>query len=177
MLKRLAGCLILSAVLATPASAQGLGIRGGLTFADISDVDDLDSRTGLALGVHVNLPLASMFVQTEALYIQKGADDFDADFLEGSALLKLGIPLPVVSIYGLAGPFAGYRVSCSVPSGDCNDEKWDYGAVLGAGVRIGAVKGLTGEVRYEFGFKNLADEASSVSPKSRTWLLLAGFDF
>jgi len=177
MLKRLAGCLILSAVLATPALGQGLGIRGGVTFSDLTEADDLDSRTGLALGVHVNLPLASMLVQTEALYIQKGAADFDADFLEGSALLKLGIPLPVVSLYGLVGPFAGYRVSCDVPVGDCNEEKWDYGAVLGGGVRIGAVKGLTGEVRYEYGFKNLAEEASSISPQSRTWLLLAGFDF
>ena len=177
MLKRLAGCMILSAVLASPASAQGFGLRAGLTFADITDVDDLDSRTGFAVGVNVRLPIASTFVTTEALYVQKGAEDFEADFLEGSALLKLGIPLPGISLYGLGGPFAAYRVACDVPVGECNDEKWDYGLALGAGIRFGALKGITAEARYEWGFKNLAEDGAGVEPKSKTWLLLAGFDF
>ena len=63
-----------------PASAVGgveAGIKGGVNFAnqtvDPSDMEPNNSRTGLALGGYVGIPVMPSFkIQPEALFMMKG---------------------------------------------------------------------------------------------------------
>lgn len=176
--------LLMPFLLTTPAVAQGAwGIKAGLTFADISDVD-VDSRTGYAAGLSYRFSASSVLtIQPEVMYVAKGAEDIELGNIDVPVFLKFDLPLEILNLYAQAGPYASFNVSCDIPEvspgvDPCDDiEDVDYGGAVGAGVRLGGVSGLNFEARYQFGVNEISSEGVDVDPKNKTWFLLAGIDF
>ncbi len=141
------------------SSAQDikLGFKGGVNFATLNgdDVsDDLDGRTGYHIGAVVQLSIAETFaIQPELLYSAQGADDFDIDYLNLPILAKLKFA-KVFSVE--AGPQLGFLVN----EGDGVEdiESFDLSGAVGAGVEFGP---FFGQLRYNFGFTDVADEAEA----------------
>lgn len=181
MLKR--GLLGLSAavLLLAPsaASAQGvqLSAKGGLALMNVSEVE-VDGRTGFAAGLGANVGMAGPFsVQAEALYVQKGAEDLETAYLEVPVMFLYPIAMQgAVEPFVGAGPFVGFNLSCDAGGFDCGDdiESLEYGVAFGAGVRFGALRKLSAEVRYDLGLAEISEDSDV---KNRGWLLLFGFAF
>ena len=181
---RLAAPLLLALLVPVAAQAQvALGIKGGLTFADISDLD-VESRTGYAVGVAFRFaPSSVLTLQPEVMYVAKGAEEIELGNIDVPVLLKFDLPLSVVNVYAEAGPYASFNVSCDIPESSpgvdpCDAiEDTDFGGIVGGGVRLGGTRGLNLEARYQFGVTDLDSSGATFDPKNKTWFLLAGFDF
>ncbi len=181
---RLAAPLVAALLIPAGAEAQlAFGVKAGLTYADISELE-VDSRTGYAAGVALRFAPASVLtIQPEVMYVAKGAEDIELENIDVPVLLKFDLPLLVVNLYAVAGPYASFNVSCDMPEvipgvDPCDDlEDTDFGGILGAGVRLGGIRGLNLEARYQFGVTSLDSSGATVDPKNKTWFLLAGFDF
>ena len=166
MIRRSASILLVlltSLVIGSEAEAQifTLGVKGGGTFATISDpdgaFDDVGRRAGSVFGAYAQLGGRVGF-RGEVLLVQKGFDgrqdgvdfEFDVDYVEIPALLvvRLGTGPVRPALYG--GAAVGFERSCEFTargtmlsaSGDCDDpeldverEELDAGAVFGAGSR------------------------------------------
>ena len=176
--------LLMALLLPGTAVAQvALGIKGGLTFADLSDLD-VDGRTGYAAGVALRFaPSGVLSIQPEVMYVAKGAEEIELGNIDLPLLLKFDLPLTVVNVYAEAGPYASFNVSCDIPEvtpgvDPCDDiEHTDFGGIVGGGVRLGGTRGLNLEARYQFGVTDLDSSGATFDPKNETWFLLAGFDF
>ena len=137
--------VLVALLLPNPAGAQlAFGVKGGLTFADISDVD-ADSRTGWAAGVALRFaPSAVLTIQPEVMYVAKGAEDIELGNIDVPLLLKFDLPLEVLNLFATAGPYASFNVSCDIPAvspgvDPCDDiEDTDFGGVLGEACGSGA---------------------------------------
>ena len=89
-----------------PASAIGAveaGIKGGVNIAnqsvDPSDLEPDNSRTGLALGGYVGIPVMPSFkIQPEALFMMKG-DEGSNGGVDGSYKLNY-VEVPVLAKFG-----------------------------------------------------------------------------
>ncbi|MGQ0704490.1 MAG: porin family protein [Gemmatimonadales bacterium] len=181
---------VLTCSLGAPAAvlAQSIGIKAGLSFGDISHKgvlpDNLKTRTGFAAGIYVGSGGLIGF-GAEGLYAQRGLDENQAvseqevklDYIDVPVYLKITLPTPTVQPFGYAGPQLSYEVRCRTASGgDCADagqrEKWDYAAVIGAGIRI---KGFGIEGRYVYGLRDLklSTITSEESYQTRSFLILA----
>jgi len=170
-------------------SAQGsLGIKGGLSFATLSnDRPDWKSRTGFAAGIALDLRGGLIGVQPEVLYVQKGvafdgtpssaSDAPRLSYIDIPVLLKVTIPVPLVQPMVYAGPSVNFRLTCSFNDVDCKDltSGTDYGVVLGGGVRLGGNHGFTVEGRYTWGLKDVHDPTAGVKNQTRTFLIMVGF--
>ncbi|MGH7585752.1 MAG: porin family protein [Gemmatimonadales bacterium] len=174
-------------LLPAAAGAQlAFGVKAGLTFADLSDVD-ADSRTGWAAGVALRLaPSALLSIQPGVMYVAKGAEDIELGNIDVPVLLKFDLPLEALNLFATAGPYASFNVSCDIPAVspgvDPRDdiEETDFGGVQGGGVRLGSVRGVRGlnfEAPYQFGVTDISPEGVDVDPKNKPWFLLAGLDF
>jgi hypothetical protein len=198
----LTGILILSG---TSAQA-GLGVKAGLNFADINDVQELDSidrienetKHGFIVGGHINFPLTpTLKLQIEGLYSVKGSvgNAYGGDFtrqkwenkltyLEVPVLLKLEFPTPALKpfIYG-GGSVSRLLTAEERARDDWYDIKeklneYDYGLVVGGGLKL---FGLTVEGRYTKGLGEVVDEQDQhrlvAASKNRVYSLMVGLDF
>ena len=175
---------------APPAAlpAQSVGIKAGLSFGDISNKgvlpDNLKTRTGFAAGIYFGSTGLIGF-GAEALYAQRGLAENQAvseqevklDYIDVPVYLKVTLPTPTIQPFGYAGPQVSYEVRCRTASGgECADagdrEKWDYAAVIGAGIRF---KGFGLEGRYVYGLRDLklSTITSEESYQTRSFLILA----
>ena len=131
----------------------GFGIRGGLNFANLNDIDaDVDSRTGIMLGVYTNflIPNSPVYIQPEVLYTQKGYE-------VGDGTVKLDyIEIPVLARFDFItdgnitpnvyfGPYIGFNVNAEA-EGDGGEldideavEGTDFGVVVGGGLDFGRI--------------------------------------
>lgn len=168
-----------------PAMAAGgleAGVKGGVNIAnqstDPSDSELADSRTGLALGGFVGIPvLPSVRVQPEALFMMKG-DQESADGMTGSFKLNY-IEVPVLAKIGFLnqssahpslffGPSISFNTTAKAEvSGGGSDGSTDvkdyvnpvdFGVVVGGGVDF---QNFGIDVRYTRGLSNVND---SVDP-------------
>ncbi len=173
--------------------AQGeIGIKAGASFGDISNKGvlpgNLKHRTGFAGGLYFGSS-GLLGIGVEGLYAQRGAESDDAtatadtklDYIDVPVYLKVRIPTPGVKPFGYAGPQVSYEVKCRTGAGvDCGNystsgrSRWDYAAVIGAGIRIGGSTGFGIEGRYVYGLKDLKPSTvtSGSSYKNRSFLLL-----
>lgn len=182
--------------LAGPLSAQpAIGIKGGLSFGNISNKGvlpgNLDNRTGWAAGLYLGGGGVIGF-GVEGLYAQRGAESEETtataetrlDYLDIPAYLKIKLPIPGIKPFAFAGPQVSYEVKCRTGAGgDCGDygatgrSRWDYAGIIGAGVRLGSSGGVGFgiEGRYVYGLKDLKPSTitSSESFKNRSFLILA----
>lgn len=188
--------LLLAAVLlAAPVtlSAQGFGIKAGASFGDISNKGvlpgNLDHRTGFAAGLYAGSG-GLIGIGGEGLYAQRGlkgastsTEETRLDYLDMPVYVKVALPVPGIRPFAYAGPQVSYEVRCRTAAGGAcgadgstNREKWDYAAVIGAGVRLGSSNlGIGIEGRYVYGLRDLkiSTITSSDSYQTRSFLILA----
>lgn len=195
------GAITLLAI--APATAQLLpsyGVKAGLNFSNIN-LDDLDAshRTGVAGGLFVNLPWPGLNLQGEILYTTKGftegtlISDREFDFrmhdLQIPVLVKLALPLPMVSPSLYAGPALSYRLKGEVKDddGDWVDVKDDlksssWSLILGFDVKL--MSTLIVDFRYDLGLSainetSLGDNVTELNKdiKDRTLTAMVGWQF
>ncbi len=182
------------ALLAAPTGlfAQGIGIKAGASFGDISNKGvlpgSLKHRTGLAGGIYLASG-GAIGIGLEGLYDQRGLESDDAsiaetrlDYVDVPVYLKIALPIGGIRPFGYAGPQVSYEVRCRTASGDAcgaystsDRKKWDFAAVIGAGIRFGGGNlGFGIEGRYVYGLQDLkvSTVTSSESYKTRTFLIL-----
>lgn len=170
------------------ASAMvGIGVKAGLNFADLNDVESLDTidkienetKKGFVAGGHLAFPVSSLLkLQIEGLYSVKGStgnafDGVDVEkwenkltYLEIPILLKAEFPTPMLKPF----VYAGGSVSVLLKAEERIRADWfdikdslnsyDYGLVIGGGAEL---FGFTVEARYT---KGLSDAVESPDPQS-----------
>ena len=183
-MRRTALSLLAVAALAVPASAQ-LGVKAGVSFATLSNRSpDFDARTGFAAGISLDLGGGVIGLAPELLYVQKGTTSDGApsstavklSYAEIPVLLKVSLPIPSLQPFAYAGPSVSFRLGCEAGDTECDDDtikSTDYGAVLGAGVKLGGRFTLEG--RFNWGIADINNLSDGVDTKTRTFMVLAGF--
>lgn len=195
------------ALLAAPASGQGLGlgVEAGVNFADF-DVEapgevDTESVTGLRVGGVLRAGLGSVFgLQSGLYYAEKGSEtpfeevpeaEFSLSYFEVPLYLTLSIPtgrVPVTPrIY--AGPQVAFETSCdlSLTGGgtrDCDQsgvferESTEFSGVVGVGIDLDAGPGaFTVDARYVRGFTDLDSNQPDTEVKNTVLNVSAGYLF
>lgn len=183
------GVMALAAVLAPALHAQHpLGLKGGVTFANISNQGllpgSLSDRTGFTGGITTGGQMGLFGIGIDALYAQRGATSSSAgatadtrlDYIDVPAYLTLTVPSVAVQPFVYAGPQLSFEVRCRASNGTaCSNPdrpKTDYAAVAGAGLHVGG--GFSVEGRYVYGLRDLklGTLTSGASYKNRTFMLL-----
>ena len=159
----------------TNVNAQDInfGAKAGVNFASITgdDVDDLESRTSLHIGIVTEFVISDTFsFQPELLYSTQGATDSGDGWEE---TLKLDyINLPLMAKYYVsegfsleAGPQIGFLLNAEWDweedgdsgSEDIKDEVKgiDFGVNLGVGYKMES--GLNFGARYNLGLSDIND--------------------
>lgn len=194
-MRTLAGGLIAVVALTVSSNAASaqlgaeIGVRGGVSVASASfdlDTFDPDNRTGFVGGPFVDLDLGLFGVQVAALYHQMGFEDPDFDlklsYIEVPAVLKVGLPLPLVKPSVFAGVGLGFEGSCEINGADCTDgstNSTQYSGVAGADVKISLGRtSLWLDGRYNFGLNDVNDALDQVGDfKNRAWNFTVGIGF
>jgi hypothetical protein len=189
----LAAAAALTLGLAAQARAQvEVGVKAGLTFATISESNlspNFGNKTGFAAGVHFGIPLGSNFMlQPEGLIIQQGASvsttggdgDIKLTYFQVPLNLRLNFGSGSVRPFILAGPYAAFKLSCSIDdvlSTDCDDidvEGTDYGVDFGGGIRFSK---LFLEARYNLGLNDVSKLEEGFDSKQRVFVVMVGIAF
>jgi hypothetical protein len=186
---RLLTVVLLGLAPATLCAQAGFGIKGGVSYGNVSNrgilPGSLSGRTGFAIGVALGSATGVMGFGIEGLYAQRGltgAADGDSrklDYVDVPLYLRIMLPIGSVAPYAYAGPQMSFELNCSAGSSACppsDRPKRTTAAVLGGGVRVGPRKGFTLEGRYIYGLTDLKLNTitSSNSYKTRSFLILAG---
>ena len=181
----------LALVCAPAAYAQGggIGIKGGLSYGDVSHSGvlpgDLHSRTGFAVGLGVQTG-APVGLGLEALYAQRGVsggtlgESRELDYVDVPLYLRIAAPTPGLSPFAYAGPQVSFEIKCRAGGEDCPDTgrpQTTYAGVIGAGIRF--TGGLSLEGRYVYGLTNLklSTVSTTESYKNRSFMVLLGLGF
>lgn len=177
---------------AATASAQGIGIKGGAVWNDVSNrgalPGSLEGRTGWTAGLTFSTLKGPIGVGLDAMYAQRGlhsssgsANSRRFEYIDIPAYLRVMIPVPGVGPYLLAGPQVSFELSCRGGALTCNPDrpKTSYAGVIGAGLYFGERGGFSIEGRYMYGLTDLKLDTvtSSESYKTRSFLVLAGIQF
>jgi len=176
---------------ASPALGQGLGIKGGLSWNNVSNSGvlpgELQSHTGFAVGLGLGTTGTPFSVGIEGLYAQRGLDsdtpseDVRFAYVDVPAYLRLAIPTSALAPYAYAGPQISFEVSCEVGGAACSGDREtiSYAAVVGAGLRLGNQGALSVEARYIYGLSDLSWNTitDSDSYRTRSFMILAGLGF
>jgi len=195
--------VVLLALVATPAFAQGLtaaGVKVGVNFARLNSddelVDQLDTRTGLIAGGFVELGINDMFsIQPEVLYSQKGGKGGVTEVgLAYDATLKLDyveIPILAKFNFGTTGGVRPFVFTGPVPAfnirarfkqelaGTELEEDIDEDVKGGDfGWVFGGgvrVRGFSVDARYTFGFVAINEDETEEDVKNQVFSILVGF--
>ncbi len=186
------------------ALAQGgLGLKGGLSFGNVSNTGvlpgDLESRTGFTLGVSGGTAGSLIGFGADVLYAQRGLEskrgqgsaDRRIDYVDVPAYLRVGLPLFGLRPFAHAGPQISLEVSCRTGRegrGRCppsDRPSTTFAGVIGAGLGFaaGGNRMLTLEGRYIYGVSDLKlselgdFEFDSESFQDRSFVLIAGVRF
>jgi hypothetical protein len=198
--------LLLALTLATPsaAAAQGFGILGGVTFADLTGDDaeaNWDRSNGFLAGAFVRIPLGDVItVQPEVQYVRKGAEGEGAggdeavklDYLDVPVFLSFGLPTSF-GFHVLAGPNFSFEIGCDqdidpIVGGEINrdcdqdagfdDRKSFVSAVaVGAGLDLplgGA--GLFIDGRFVIDLESIRD-GGDIDVRNQVFEIVAGLSF
>ncbi len=186
------GFLLMAGTSATAyAQGGGLGIKGGLSYGNVSNSGALpgsvSQRSGFAIGLSGNTG-GVIGLGIEGLYAQRGFDNSVAadarhlDYIDVPIYLRLAAPLGTFAPFAYAGPQGSYELNCGTDSGNCPDSgrpKMTYSGVIGAGVAFGMLHGLSIEGRYVYGLTDLKLNTISTtqSYQTRSFMLLLGLGF
>ncbi len=177
-----------SLFLAGPALAQmGFGIKGGLNFSELSDIETIDtldqleseSKTDFVGGAYLKFPVGIFRLQVEGLYSLKGGEgqyhnqgigtqpwETQLTYFEIPVLLKYEFPTSILKPFLYGGGSVAFLMKAEKRN-QTVDTDWvdikddlkttDYGLVLGAGVEL---LGITVEGRYTHGLADTVDQKS-----------------
>ncbi len=173
-MKKLIIVLLVLFVSSVSSNAQsGLGIKAGLNFNTMSDLeygnikeDIFKKNTGFHVGVLYKFDLALGFViQPELLYTQKGGTidmsklesgvkdiDMKSHYLQLPVNIQWGLNLMLIRPFVMVTPYLNYHISSD---NDADFIKWDqkklgYGVGLGAGMDIWKFQ-ITGRYNWDLG--------------------------
>jgi hypothetical protein len=179
------------------ARAQaGFGIRGGVNFANLSNID-VDSHTGLLLGLYFDDSIVGnlLLLQPAVFYTQKGFEANDLtyriDYIEVPIQLRFNIVNPSgVLPFIYAGPYIGFKINTSFPDvpsavndvnvsnpdyinfNDADDVKnTDFGVSVGGGIDFGRIN--LG-VRYDAGLTHVFKNGDA---KNGVFSIVAGIGY
>lgn len=184
--------LLLCSTPAVVHAQGGVAIKGGFSYGNVSNrgvlPGNLDTRTGFAVGLAVGSARPLLSFGLEGLYAQRGVhsdsapDSRHLDYIDVPAYLRVTLPTPGLAPFAYVGPQVSFEVRCRAggsPCPDTNRPKTSTAAVIGAGVRLGQTSAFSVEGRYIYGLTDLklSTVTSSDSYKTRSFLILAGFEF
>jgi len=160
-------------------SAQTVGIKGGINFANMSlSNDDFGVSPKSIVGFHLGLVTdfklqESLHFNTGILYSLKGfkmeiegeSGTYKFNFLEIPMNLAYKFHVSETSNFFIqAGPYLGYALSGKEEAdGESNDlefgkdnwKRFDYGLGFGAGLELGSI---VASLNYQLGLANLVDD-------------------
>lgn len=198
MTRRISVALFLTlGALPVAANAQGLGLKVGGIFANVSNSgvlpNDMGSRTGFSAGLALGTKGRMIGFGAEALYVQNGlnsatpATELKINYVSVPVYLRLGLPTPGVRPFAYVGPQFSFELGCKLGGSDCPDatfgggerKKTTFAGVIGGGLRLGGKMGFTIEGRYIYGLTDLkyGTVSSGASYKDRDLMILAGVSF
>lgn len=196
-MKRISGVLALAAALATagPLAAQlgptagGVGIKGGLSYGDVSNSGVFPggarTRTGLAIGLAM-LSGGPIGIGAEVMYAQRGivggsGNSRELDYIDVPVYLRVGMTVPEIQPFAYLGPQVSLELKCGSNGGSCPSgrDMWSYAGVIGAGVRFQRAAGLSLEARYVYGLSDLklGTVTDSENYQTRSFMILMGIGF
>jgi Outer membrane protein beta-barrel domain len=177
-----------------PAIAQaqgGIGIKGGLSYGNVSNGGALPGAVAQRSGLAIGLSAATggvIGLGVEALYVQRGVTSSvpnngrRLDYLDVPLYLRLALPTAPLSPFAYAGPQSSFELNCTTDNGKCPDTgrpSVSYAGVIGAGLQFGMQSRFSLEGRYVYGLTDLKLNTVSTSDsyQTRSFMLLAGFTF
>lgn len=173
---------IITLFIGTTAISQeiDLGVKAGANFANVSDVDDLSSKTGFQAGIFAGIKFSDKVgIQADLLYSQQGAE-FDAGKFDLS-YVNVPVVLKYYLVQGLnvqAGPQFGFIVDDEISLdvfGDIADaEKADVSGIVGAGYDFPF--GVRVDARYNFGFTDVSEDVEGDN-KNNVFSVAVGYSF
>lgn len=190
---RIALVAAIAAALPAAAHAQGaVALKAGMSFGNVSNrgvlPGNLGTRSGFAVGLSLGTGKGLVGFRLEGLYAQRGVtaavagDARKLDYLDVPVLLQVTVPAVLIAPYAYAGPQASFELKCTDGSGTCADTgrpTTSYAAVIGAGVKLGALGAFSLEGRYIYGLSDLklSTVTSTQSYQTRSFLVLIGVGF
>jgi Outer membrane protein beta-barrel domain len=199
------GLVVLLAGSAAAIDMIHAGVKGGMTVAnmsaDPSDSELADSRSGMALGGWVGIPLGMtpFTIQPEALFTMKGDSEASGgvtgtmklDYIEIPVLAKASfLPAAAAKPSLFFGPALAYNLSAkSTMEGsgtsaelDVKDsmKSVDFSLVVGGGVEFpfaGGAKSLGIDLRYTHGLTNTIDGDTGAEAKNKTISIMGTLGF
>jgi hypothetical protein len=205
MFKRTLMTVLAVSLLATPAAAQSIGFKLGMTSSTIdgSDEDNISFDRLTSLGVGGFLRFGPL--QIDVLGMTKGSEvtdptdgDFDVkiDYVEVPVQFVLGLGSSRLSPYLMVGPSVAFEVGCSAEAedtagneveADCDDsdifpdrKEMDFGLSGAAGLQIPMGPGaVLLEGRYTHGLSNIFDDDDTTTTdfkiRNRAFGLFVGY--
>ncbi len=177
-----------------------IGAKGGFINSGFlgNDADGLDKRAGYSAGLffHTISKRGFFGIQPELLYAQKGAsvmttdiqEEFLFQYVETPIMFKISIPIKIIHIKALIGPYAGFKIKeditrTNLMTGEVTElvddtSGFDFGMTGGGGidVMLGFLL-LTADARYNMGFKELGDIGSVNDIKNSNFSINVGVGF
>lgn len=175
---------VLTLFIGTTAFSQelDLGVKAGVNFSKISDVDNLSNKTGFQAGVFAGIKFTDKVgIQADLLYSQQGAEfdagEFDLTYVNVPVVLKYYL------IQGLnvqAGPQFGFVVDDNIKTvignieNQIEAEKTDVSGVIGAGYDFPF--GVRLDARYNFGLSDVS-KVNGAEGKNSVFSIALGYSF
>ncbi|MCG2418887.1 PorT family protein [Aequorivita sp. F47161] len=156
-----------------------LGIKAGANFANISDVNDLSSKTGFQAGVFAGIKFTDKVgIQADLLYSQQGAEfdagEFDLTYVNVPVVLKYYL---VKGLNIQAGPQFGFIVDDNIADvlGNIYEaESSDVSGIIGAGYDFPF--GIRVDARYNFGLSDVSKDVDGKN-KNNVFSVALGYSF
>lgn len=182
--------VMFAATLSAPGAAQtanaggGIAVKGGISYGNVSSSGvfpgEARQRTGGAIGVA--LVGGGVFgLGVEGLYAQRGIRARELDYIDVPLYLRFAVANPVLEPFVYAGPQGSYELKCASSGDPCPSgrPRMTYAGVIGAGVRLPALSGISVEGRYVYGLSDLklTTVTDSENYRTRSFLLLFGLEF
>lgn len=173
------------------ARAQSVGVKGGLSYGNVSNSGllpgNLGGRTGFAVGLALGSQGETLGFGAEALYAQRGVtsaigtDSRSLDYLDVPLYARAMLPIPGLAPFAYAGPMFSYELRCRSGGLTCPDTgrpKTSYAGVIGGGLAMGP-RSISVEGRYVYGLTDLklSTITNSQSYRSRSFAILVGVPF
>jgi hypothetical protein len=188
-------CLVVVSfsLLSLAANAQasvGIGVKGGLNFANLSASQSLsanyNNRTGYHFGAYALIKLGKIGIQPELLYSKQGSSvsvnttNYDAnyDYINVPIIVKLytvaGINLQLGPQFGFATSKQLKAATASAPSYNDAIKGSDISAAMGLGWDLPF--GLSIDARYNLGLTNNNNIAGATGEvKNQVIMISAGY--
>ena len=173
---------VITLFIGTTAFSQeiDLGVKAGANFANVSDVDDLSSKTGVQAGIFAGIKFTDKVgIQADLLYSQQGAKfdagEFDLSYVNVPVVLKYYL---VQGLNVQAGPQFGFivedKISLDVFGDIADAEKADVSGIVGAGYDFPF--GVRVDARYNFGFTDVSKDIDGTN-RNNVISIALGYSF